>query len=371
MSLPDTTVKHFSSAMAGAPTLPLTAGAILGVLKACLVTGFGAVTLSSLTVTAGVATATVSAGHGFTMTGAVGPVISIEGAAVEALNGEFRISEVVSATAFRFAVEGVANQSVAGTITAKRAPAGWNLLYEGENKAVFSRPALGATAELFRVANPNATSATVSGYEAMADIDTGTAQLTAGSGAWYAVDQGSLVSSWAVIADHRAVYFLSKDNVANVSSGFFGDPVSFLESDPYGCMIVCTDEYSEKFRLLSVSQYGKAIARPYSSSGTKVPVSFATGPFVDVGTFGGSASGLAYPAPGIGGLVCWDVYVYEAGALRGKMPGMLAPAHMLTVLPQWSTIDAVIDGTVRTLAVLYGRNSGGGAVVFDLTGPWR
>ena len=62
---------------AGVPQLSGTAGALITVLDACLVNGYGSVTLDSITVTSNVATCTKSTGHGFTALGTVGPVIRV------------------------------------------------------------------------------------------------------------------------------------------------------------------------------------------------------------------------------------------------------------------------------------------------------
>ncbi len=75
-----TAVKYYDSTMSGAPSLSGTAGALVGVLDACLVDGFGSVTVDSLTVASNVATATISGGHQFAMIGNTGPVITIAGA---------------------------------------------------------------------------------------------------------------------------------------------------------------------------------------------------------------------------------------------------------------------------------------------------
>ena len=52
-------VKWFTSDMRGAPVVSGTAGTLIAMLDACLVTGFGVVTATSVTVSGGVATATL------------------------------------------------------------------------------------------------------------------------------------------------------------------------------------------------------------------------------------------------------------------------------------------------------------------------
>ena len=58
-------VKWFSSDMRGAPTISGTAGSRIAALDACLITGFGAVTATGITVSGGIATAAVPSGQSF------------------------------------------------------------------------------------------------------------------------------------------------------------------------------------------------------------------------------------------------------------------------------------------------------------------
>ena len=122
----DTSVKFFSYLHSGAPTLNGVAGSLIDVLDACLVNGFGAVTVSTLSVASEVATVTVSTGHDLEMVGVnTGPVISVSGATPASLNDEWRIDTVPSATQFTFRCPGRSDGSATGTISVKRAPAGW------------------------------------------------------------------------------------------------------------------------------------------------------------------------------------------------------------------------------------------------------
>ena len=58
-------VKYIHSGMRGAPVLSGTPGALIGVLDAFLLTGFGMVTAQRVTVSGGVATAHVQSGQSF------------------------------------------------------------------------------------------------------------------------------------------------------------------------------------------------------------------------------------------------------------------------------------------------------------------
>lgn len=107
------------------PTRSLSPGTAIDVFDACLVNGFGQVTLSSLTIDAqGIATATSTA-HGYLK---VHTVILIAGADQEAINGEWIITNIPSADTVKFDASdsGLTSTTITGTtITMKVAPLGW------------------------------------------------------------------------------------------------------------------------------------------------------------------------------------------------------------------------------------------------------
>ena len=114
--MPDTTVRYYDVTMSGAPALSGTAGALIGVLDACLVDGFGSVTLDSAAVASNVATRSISTGHGFAMIGDTGSVIRIAGATPSGLNGDWRVASVPGSTTFTFVTSGISDQTASGTI---------------------------------------------------------------------------------------------------------------------------------------------------------------------------------------------------------------------------------------------------------------
>jgi hypothetical protein len=110
------------------------AGTTLNVLDDCLISGFGQVILSSLTInSSGIATAT-STGHGYTK---VGTVILIAGADQEAINGEWIITEITDADNLKFDASdsGLTSTTITGlSITMKVAPLGWSkVFYDAPN----------------------------------------------------------------------------------------------------------------------------------------------------------------------------------------------------------------------------------------------
>jgi hypothetical protein len=124
----DTSVKLLHSAMPGAPVLSGTAGALINVLDACLVDGFGVSAVASLVVAGEVATATMSGGH----SGEVGSVMTVAGATPSGLNGEQKVLSVGGGnTTLTFDATGIADQTATGSITIKMSGAGWGRRFQG------------------------------------------------------------------------------------------------------------------------------------------------------------------------------------------------------------------------------------------------
>jgi len=128
----DTSVKFVTETMPGAPVLSGTPGALISLLDALLVTGFGLRTATSVVVAGGVATVTLSSNA--LNANLLHSVILVDGVAAPMadLNGEQRVT-AASTTTLQFATA-VADGTATGTITVKSAPAGWEKLYSGTNK---------------------------------------------------------------------------------------------------------------------------------------------------------------------------------------------------------------------------------------------
>ena len=88
----------------GAPALNNTAGSLIALLDALLITGFNTKAVTSVSVSAGVATAVIS-GHGYE----VGKTLLIAGATPTGLNGNQVITAVVDANTVRWAAVGAGN----------------------------------------------------------------------------------------------------------------------------------------------------------------------------------------------------------------------------------------------------------------------
>ncbi len=370
--MPDTTVRYYASTMPGAPTLSGTAGALIAVLDACLTTGFGSVTLDSLVVAANVATGTVSAGHNFAMTGTTGPVIRIEGATPAGLNGDWRVT-VTGGTTFTFATSGISDQTASGTITAKRAPAGFSKAFSDTNKAVYQADDLASTRLYLRVYDAATTYATVKGYETMADVDTGTGGWP--SAARYCLKSttaNSTARAWRLFADSRAFYLLVRTASDDYWDGHaWGDLVSFVPGDAYHVWLSANANNSSYgdtlFHRIGRTVQDADFARAASQAAGSVTAEKYTHNRVSALGAGGMNE---YPCTADNGFYAAPVDVWEGAGLRprGQAPGLYCPLH--NSLPADATvISAIAQLSGRELFIQTVYNTGRAA--FDLTGPWR
>ena len=374
--MPDTTVKYFHSSMTGAPQISGEAGKMIGVLDACLVNGFGSVTLDSLVVASNVATGTVSGGHGFEMIGGiVGPVITISGATPSGLNGEWRIASVPGSTTFTFATTGISDQTATGTIAAKRAPAGFSKAYSGTNKAAYRTDSIDGARLYLRVDNTSNQLPALIMYETMSDIDTGTGPSPT-SGNYLIVSSTSTTSTarpWRLFADNQCFYYLvdAAGNWTFSSAMFFGNLVSYKPTiDFYGAALIAhVGSYGndEPHLYKLADSTASLIARSYTQSGSAVPMKrYSHGCMTHLGY---RPSGPSYPNPADSSFHAWPVEAWEEeGLARGLMPGLWNPIHhsnpsdrtIISDIPQLPSRKLFVS-VIKTIY----------RAAFDLYGPWR
>ncbi|MBB1074473.1 hypothetical protein HUU62_08625 [Rhodoferax sp. 4810] len=370
----DTSVKFFESAQAGAPTSTGQVGSLIGLLDACLVNGFGQVTVATLSVASDVATLTVSTGHGFTMVGNVGPVILIAGAEPAALNGEWRVASVTNTTTLTFATSEIADCTATGTITVKRAPAGWEKRYSGTNKAVYARTALDASPALIRVQDngvspSTAYTALIALYETMSDVDTGT-NSTASSLRYihHSNAANSTPMAWRLIANDKMAYLFIDQNVWKTAAAF-GDLNSYKAGDLYSC-------------VLNASNSAGATSPPifYSLLSSSLMLRSYTGA-AGVITVGGSSHSKSnafsnapqpYPSPVDNNFHAWPVEMWETAAnvARGMLPGLWNPIHSQSSIPQGTIITDIPQLMGRTLFCQSVSGTNQFVCAIDITGPW-
>lgn len=221
-------VRYYHSEMADAPVLSGTAGALIAVLDACLVNGFGTKAINNLTVTDGIATAQISSGHTF----GEGDVLRIAGVtgALSGLNDDWRLASVTADTV-TWSVEGLSIPagSATGTITCLRAPAGWEKVFSATNRAAYRSLRHAEHNGLFLyVDDTGTTTARVRGYEAMTDIDTGTgpfptdAQMSGGGWWGKSTAASATAREWILAADARRLLFCPRVAGQSAKSFAFG-----------------------------------------------------------------------------------------------------------------------------------------------------
>lgn len=386
-------VKFFHDGLPGAPVMNGTAGSRKAVLDACLLNGWGVVAVVSLSVSGGVATATVAAGHSFEPDS---PAL-IAGAAVAGVNGEQRITATTTNT-FSFAVDGVASGSVSGTITAKIAPAGWTRPYDSGNKAVYRSAAPSSTLTYCRIDDSAARYALIRGYESMTDVDTGTAGFpdasqSASGGYINGSDAATGVArKWMLIADDRFFIFLTAHNISSpddYNAYLWGDFVSWRNPDNFSAMICAGDTDttgqnnagSAPSIRAPVSNDGTYIARKYTQLGGSQKVYRSIGP-LPLGALSGSyTSGsnsfAAGPSAVDGRLYLIPMFVLgEGSSPHGVIPGLyFVPQYLGGAYNSKAKLDSPVGLAGRRLVAFrvggYSDINSSGRMFVDITGPWR
>jgi len=392
----DTSVKFYREDFPGAPVLNGVAGSLIGLLEACLCTGFGLRSATSLVVAGGVATLTL--GSDAKNGNLLNSVILVEGVtgALTALNGEQRVTFASSAE-LKFATA-AADGTATGSITVKTAPAGWEKKFSGTNKAVFKSLAVEANTSYLWVNDTGTVNANVRAYESMTDVNTGTgAAPTAAesaSGGFWVKSSGANANAnrWDLFADTRAFYFCptpnSGNNPAHIGQPcyFFGDLIAYKNADAFAVGIFASataPSNAANYGSVFHGQQGSSMSRvlrSYAAVGSATPV-FPAPLCGNSNSYSGADVLLGvFPAPTDGGLRMSGIQVMERSlsgtnaVLRGAMPGIYhVPQSGLSEYFQRG--DITVSGGANMVAVYAGGNNqdttGGGRGFFDVTGPWR
>lgn len=384
-----TTVKHFHSAMSGAPTLNGVAGSLIAVLDACLVDGFGLKTADSVVVSGGIATATFSTGHSFEPD----VIALVSGATPAGLNGEKRVL-TASTNTITFDATDIADGTATGTITIKLAPAGWAKAFSGTNLAAYRAIDPTGTRMFLRVDDTGTTNARVVGYESMSDVNTGVrafpldTQLAGGGYLPKANAANATARAWTLIADSRGWWLHT--HTATTSLGIagsvwgFGDYDSFKSGDPFACALQCSPASSPansdavEYNGMG-SMPGPFTPRSFTGLGGSVQLGSAQESHATVSGMSGASSGNMVPlypnGPNNGLILSRKVLVERTVALRGVSRGLLLAAQNCHAAFNWrDKVPGQGQYAGRTLmAVKCGGSAGtssSGVVFFDITGPW-
>lgn len=210
-----------------------TVGAGITLLDAVLKDGYNTFSVSSITVTASIATVTTSGSHGLF----ANDNVAFSGANESVFNDRFTVLDVLSATEFRFAINTTTTPAT-GTITGNIPPLGWTKPFSGTNLAVYRAPA--GNRFFLRVDDTNAQYMAVRMFETMYDVNTG----TGGSSTVYwrkSSTSDSTARAWYVVGGARGFYFTSgwheSYSVTHYVHGF-GDFVSYKENDLYNTILI-------------------------------------------------------------------------------------------------------------------------------------
>lgn len=396
--MPDTSVKFIHSEMTGAPVMSGTAGALIAVLNACLIDGFGTGTLDSLVIASSVATAARSGGHPFEV-GTVGTIAGITGGAA-ALNGERKILSVTPTT-YTFDATGVSDQTATGTITHKVAPLStWTKPFTGTNLAAYKSTDAAGTGMYLRVNDADAREARIIGYETMSDMNTGTgdfptnAQQAGGLYVTRSTTANSTARSWILCGDSRAFYIAIAYNSAVPGTGYetfgFGDLIPTLAGDDYGAFIAGKSltgisgapsaatclSYSEGTGPAN-GMYGP---RSYTATGSSIKYKKSAPMVVNYSASsiqsGSNAHGLVYPNGPNGGLYVAPLNVLDDATdnFRGVVAGLYHFPQKVWAsasLASKDTLTGVTGLSGKTLRVVSASTTQSAGYALETTGPWR
>lgn len=381
---------YLHNLQSGAPQLDGLAGSLIGILDACLVSGFG-LQAATITVASGVATLTTPLAHGFELH----QVVEVAGATPSGLNGRQRVLSRAT-TAITFDATGIADGAATGSITVKLAPAGWSKVYSGTNKAAYRSNNVSGSQTFLRVDDTVGRNARVVGYETMSGIDTGegpfpTAAQLSGGGWWPKSNSAtSAARAWTVVANDRTVYLHTGcGESAGVSGSVlgFGDFASYKVGDGFAAMLVeaGSDVSASGGRIENSVENSQQslnalvrIARSFSGlSGAVAARQIAESyTYSDNNSGNGFGWQTTFPNAADNGLVLSRKVIFEPGlCVRGVMPGAyLTPQNCHSSYSRNTIQDGSGDLAGRKLlAVKCGAPAGtvsAGVMFFDITGPW-
>lgn len=135
-------VKFYFDTMPGMPQITNNYGDMVNMLDVVLANGTALANVTGVTFADGLITVTTAAAHNFVKF----QVIELSGANQTDYNGEFRITEIVSATVFKAAITVVPSVATAtGTLRVRIPPLGFEIAFTGANKRAYRSKNLAGT----------------------------------------------------------------------------------------------------------------------------------------------------------------------------------------------------------------------------------
>lgn len=416
----DIPVKYYDSTMTGAPLLSNNWGDLVALLDACLINGFALKAIDTLTCTDGIATASISTGHGYLPY----QVVEIAGAEQPEYNGQFRVVSV-TANSFTYEVVGtpVSPATTATNISVKVASLGWEKPFSDTNKGAYRSKNPASPQNILLVDNalktPGYTTtwakwANVGIVEDMTDINTivgaqapydpnlptkNWKQVQGNQWGWHkwcharntgaydTGDAGAGARNWVLIGDDMLFFLLT-----TMAPGFnwygrafycFGDPIGFKSGDSYGTVLVADDNFTGDLGypgnacngglIASVEFLGKVLLRNHTSLGNPVRFGVTSLNLANNQQISGRGP---IPFPNGPDYSLWLLPTYikqEDGHMRGIMPGMMWMPQYLPYTDK-TIVDNVVGQAGKRFLLLrsqLGTEAEGAQTAFDITGPWR
>lgn len=399
-------IQTFFSSQVGAPVLSGTAGSLISVLDACLVTGFNTKTIDSATFASGVVTLNISSGHNFV----VGQYITVAGANETAYNGTYQVTAATTTTV-QYAITGTPASPATGTITAQVAPLGWSKPFSDASNHAAYRQAAGN--QLYMRIDDNGPVTTGSyglsyltaiAYllETMTDINTWTPAT--GYAQCYIRKAQNLTATarpWIIIGDGSRFYLFtswSESFPDTYSPYFFGDILSYKAGDMWQTLLaghyaLDSDNYNPNNYNLFSALYnlantatgkGMSLARSSSQIGGNISALLVNGGVCGMAIYAPfGVGGLAFPNTSDNGLFFQPVFVQERTNppnIRGAMPGLWTPFQSPVTIAGYLTFSVLISGVMRSMLVVRCSQPYDGTspsvspysnMAIDLTGPWQ
>lgn len=391
----DTSVKLFTSEMLGAPGLTQAAGALIDVLSACLVNGFGMQQASSFTVTAGVGQITVPVATGWERM----CVIDVAGCTDASYNGEYKLTQV-SADGLRvsFPIDAPDGAVLGAAITVKLAAAGWLLRFadSATNKAVYMPGTPQWAGHCLWVEDVAGTHANVRGYEAMSAVDAGLGAFPTASqvvqATWVKAFGNSRPAAWLLVADGQLAFVAPAPAYSSsVSTGayamrWFGLFEALQPQDLHAVSISVRSgtggngEFGSVWGVASINanavQQNVFVAR--SADGAASSIGAFTATLQPLGA-GSGEDGACGPSSGlgVGNFVFAEKFLRHAvgGYPRARMPAVLHAMHTGLSSVVANGAMELVGGRVHRFFSGPGSqtasfsNQGMGAI--NVEGPWR
>jgi len=360
------------------------AGGWIGVLRACLISGYGGKTASTATVASTVVTFTSTA-HGF-IPGQCLLLAGATGDSATPINGE-RYVVAITVDTFTFVAPAHADGATAGTLTAKVAPAGWTEPYSPTTTNITCFKQGAGNGFYFNIDETAVQVSRVAGFESMTSCNvangTGsfpTAALLAGGLSW---NRGSTSNTtavaWTVIATDRHLYMYVNNTSSStgIDGMFMGmtDLKVYRTGDVFATLIMgganttTTSNNSGHATIAGLASVvtGHFFPRSFTQigscvQGAKNTIDALSGANTTLGSVG-----MAFPMPVDNGLWLSKTRAWEPSYPRGEIPGLWGPLH-IKPLVHLDTLVGTGDLAGKTFMVFNGYTAG--QLMMEISNTW-